>query len=131
VAGSGVVVPVGGGAGDDDVLPAPTIGVAEDAAVVVRGGVTAGRAVFDVLVRDVVGVTDQCHSVGGNGSAAGTGTDGLVARKINTEQTNALAVVAHTMIVLPRGRSPRRDHSVEGSIASGSIRHCAQAASPM
>jgi hypothetical protein len=123
-----VVVVVRGGGADDAVVLAVTAGVVDD---VVPDDVAAGWVVSEVVVRVVVGVTDHCHSVGGFESATGTVAGELVARKISTEQTSAPAVDAYTATVLPRRRSSRRDQSVRGSIARRSIRHCAQAASPM
>jgi hypothetical protein len=124
-----VVVSGGGDVVGDVVLVTTTVVVVE-AVTVVEDGVCAASAVSDVLARVVVGVGDHCHSVDGCASATGTGGGELVARKINTEQTNAPAVVAHTKMVLPRRLRSRCDQSAKGSIARSSIRHCAQAASP-
>ena len=126
-----VVVAADVGAVVEDVGLVVTADVFDDEAPLVDDDVSAGRAAPDDVVRAVVGVTDHCQSVGGCESATRTVAGELVARKINTEQTSAPAVDAYTATVLPRRRSSRRDHSVKGSIARRSIRHNAQAASPM
>jgi hypothetical protein len=125
------VGPAAGGAGAAAAARLVTAGVVDEVVLVAGDDVSAGRADADDGVRVVVGVTDHSQPVGVFELATGTVAGELVARKISTEQTSAPAVDAYTATVLPRRRSSRRDHSVKGSIARRSIRHCAQAASPM